>query len=67
MAVEYLSKGNDDGTSLGNSATEKISLYGVTPIVQGTISADAGTDAATLAVELTEIRAALVALGLFSA
>jgi hypothetical protein len=67
MAIEYLSKGNDDGTSLGNKTTEKVSLYGVTPIVQGTISASAGTDAATLVTEVAEIRAALVALGLFSA
>jgi hypothetical protein len=67
MSIDYLGKGNDDGTSLGNKTTDKVSLYGVTPIVQGTISASAGTDAATLATELTEIRAALVALGLFSA
>lgn len=67
MAVDCLSKGNDDGTTLGNDAADKVSLYGATPIIQGTISASAGTDAATLAVELTEIRAALVALGLISA
>lgn len=34
MAVEYLDKGNDDGTCLGQSATEKISFYGATTIVQ---------------------------------
>jgi len=34
MAVEYISKGNDDGTSLGQSTTDKVSLYGVTPVVQ---------------------------------
>ena len=34
MAIEYISKGNDDGTSLGQSATDKISLYGGTPVVQ---------------------------------
>lgn len=35
MAVgEYIGDGNPDGTSLGSSATEKVSLYGVTPVVQ---------------------------------
>ena len=36
MAVEYLDKGNDDGTCLGQSATEKISFYGGTPATQPT-------------------------------
>jgi len=67
MAVEYLDRGNDDGTSLGQDSSEKISFYGVTPIVRGTISASAGTDAGTLATELTEIRAYLVSIGLITA
>jgi hypothetical protein len=41
MAIEYLSKGNDDGTSFGNKTTEKVSLYGVTPVVQAATIADA--------------------------
>ena len=64
MSMDYVGKGADDGTSLGNSATDKISFYGATPIVKGTISASAGTDAATLVLELTEIRAWLVEIGL---
>lgn len=32
--VEYIGDGNDAGTSLGQSITEKISFYGVTPIAQ---------------------------------
>lgn len=66
MAVEYLDKGNDDGTCLGQAATSKVSFYGATPMVQGAISADAGTDAATLVVELTELRAYLVSIGLIT-
>ena len=31
---KHLSDNNTDGTSLGQSATDKVSLYGVTPIVQ---------------------------------
>ncbi len=34
MPVEYLGSGSDDGTSLGRSATDKVALYGVTPVVQ---------------------------------
>lgn len=34
MAAEQLSKGNDDGTSFGQSATDLISFYGATPVAQ---------------------------------
>lgn len=49
MAVEHLSKGNDDGTTLGQATTDKISFYGVTPIAQraGAAQAAVGTTAAT--------------------
>lgn len=36
MAIKYLDNGNDDGTCLGQSATEKISFYGGTPATQPT-------------------------------
>lgn len=36
MAIgKQLSDGNPDGTSLGQSTTDKVSVYGVTPVVQG--------------------------------
>ncbi len=41
MAVENLSKLNADGTTLGQSTTDKVSLYGVTPIVQRSGAAQA--------------------------
>lgn len=34
MAVNYLGDNGPDGMSVGTSATEKVSLYGVTPVVQ---------------------------------
>ncbi len=34
MATDQLSDGNLDGTILGQSAADKISLYGATPVVQ---------------------------------
>lgn len=59
MAVgEYLGNGNPDGTSLGLSASEKISLHGATPVVQAAHIADP-TDLATA---LTAVAAILVAL-----
>lgn len=34
MATKQLSDGGPDGTTMGQSATDKVSLYGVTPVVQ---------------------------------
>lgn len=65
MAIEHLSKGNDDGTTLGQSATDKISFYGVTAVVQATIAA-AGTDAATTQTLANDLRTKLSALGLIA-
>jgi hypothetical protein len=58
MAARQLSDGNDAGTILGQSATDKVSLYGATPVVQAAHIADA-TDATTA---LTRINAILVVL-----
>ena len=35
MAVKQLSDGGADGASFGQSATDKISFYGATPVVKG--------------------------------
>ncbi|MDO9535100.1 MAG: hypothetical protein Q7J85_07150 [Bacillota bacterium] len=80
MAIEYLDKGNDDGTCLGQSASEKISFYGATPQVQAAFAtATVVTTAATnttpygfatagqadaIVTLVNELRAELVALGL---
>ena len=66
MAVVHLSNGNDDGTVLGQSASDKISLYGVTPIVQATATA-AGTDAATTQTLANGIRTHLINIGVWKA
>lgn len=74
MAVQHLTKVNSDGTSFGQSTTDKVSLYGVTPIVQrsgaaqatslvGTASsADFNTDAKAA---LIEVMNTLVAVGIW--
>ena len=48
MAVEELTKGNDDGTRIGQSSSEKLGFYGLTtPIVQPTGGVAVTTTAAT--------------------
>lgn len=49
MAVKYLSDQNPDGTTLGSSTSDKVSLYGVAPVAQRAGSAQAAvtTTAAT--------------------
>lgn len=39
-AVRQLSDGNTQGTTLGQSSSDKIAFYGSTPVVQGTVIAD---------------------------
>lgn len=67
MADEYIGKNLPGGASFGLSTTEKVSLYGVTPVVQPTMTVTVGTDIATVILELAEIRAKLVAFGLIDA
>lgn len=67
MAVKYLTDKNPDGTSLGQSAAEKVSLYGVTPVIQpahadqAAVTAGATTTAANTL--LIQLRLALIAVG----
>jgi hypothetical protein len=68
MAVYQLSDARSDGQVLGQSVTDKVGFFGVTPVVQPTsanqaaITAGATTTACnTLVIEL---RTALVNLGL---
>lgn len=63
MAIEHISKGNDDGTTLGQSTSDKISFFGVTAVVQQT-GAAAGTDAATTQALANALRTACNNLGL---
>jgi len=54
MAVgQYLGDGNPDGTSLGSSATEKISFYGVTPVIQPTSASQAAVATSTITTAAT--------------
>lgn len=80
MAVKQLSDGGADGVSLGQSNTDKVSFYGVTPVAQrsGSAQAAVATTAATsstpygysqtqadaIVALVNEMRATLVAAGL---
>lgn len=65
MAVEYLGTGNDDGTVMGRSATDKIGFYNATPLAQATVTAVAtGATAATIVTKLQALQSALADLGL---
>lgn len=74
MAVEYLGSGSDDGTILGRSATDKIAMYGVTPVVQRSSSNQATsflslstnvTVPANLTAIVLEIANTLIGLGIW--
>jgi hypothetical protein len=64
MAVgEYIGNGNPDGSSFGSAVTEKISFFGVTPVVQQAHIPDA-TDAATAITKVNAVIALLETFGL---
>lgn len=75
MAIgKHLSDANPDGTALGQSATDKVSLYGATPVVQraSAIQASSLTSASSymtintnVAALLHEITLTLNALGIW--
>lgn len=67
MAVDYVDKGNDDGTNFGKS-DGKIGFYGLTtPIVKATVTLGAGTTTTLLKADVLAIQTALANLGLITA
>lgn len=65
-AGEIIGNGNPDGTTVFRTATEKGSFFGAAPIVQPAPAVAVGTDIATVILELADLRAKLVALGLIA-
>ena len=61
--VTYNSPG---GAQVGNSATELVGFYGATPVVQPAPAVAVGTDLATVILEIADLRAQLVTLGLIA-
>lgn len=71
---QHLSNLNPDGTAMGQSATDKISFYGVTPVVQRAAAVQAASVVSAnsyisvtsnLAAFAAEVAATLTALGLW--
>lgn len=65
--MDYFGNKTTEGASFGQSAADKISFYGETPVVQPAPAVAVGTDIATVILELADLRAALVSLGLIAA
>jgi hypothetical protein len=74
MAVEHISKANVDGTTFGQTAADKVSMYGVTPIVQRASALQATTQSSlttfmtintNVAALLLEISQTLIAIGIW--
>ena len=61
MPVEYLGAGNDDGTVLGRSSTDKVAFHNVTPVAQSASIAAVATGA-TIATVVTAVQAIIIAL-----
>lgn len=62
MAVEILGTGQPDGTSIAKATTEKIALYGGTPVIQADTIANAGVLASVYAVNSATTDAGCVAI-----
>ena len=62
MAVEYFGNKTTDGASFGRAAADKISFYGVTPVVQGS-SGTAYTKTTTTTTTTTALTVDITALG----
>jgi len=63
---EQASYNSPDGVQMGKSATEKAGFFGATPVVQPAPAVAVGTDTATIILEIADLRAQLVALGLIA-
>ena len=67
MAVDHVTKLNDDGTNFGQSASDKIGFYGLTtPIVKVTVTLGAGTTTTLLKADVLGIATALHNLGIIT-
>jgi hypothetical protein len=68
MAAKQLADGSDDGTVLGQSASDKVGFHGATPAIKATCTLSAALTAATttpanIAAAFAELYAALAAKG----
>lgn len=65
MAARQISDGSGEGTVIGQDADDLVGFYGITPVAQPALVADA-TDAATAITQVNAIIDLLQSLGLMS-
>lgn len=63
MAIKYLSQGNDDGISVCQSSTDKMHLYGGTPVDQPAAITTTGSTAASMKTRINQIISRLREIG----
>ena len=64
--AEHLGNNGPDGMIIGKATTDKVGFYATTPVVQPAPVVAVGTDIATVVLELADLRAQFVALGLIA-
>ena len=64
--VRQLSDGDDSGTSLGQSSTDLVSLYGATPVAQASAIASPGSALSSVKTTLISVLTALRNLGVIA-
>jgi len=66
MAKDELSKGSPDGTSLGQSSTDKVGFWGKTPVARPSVTwPNTGTATTTLnETKVNRLKAALESIGI---
>lgn len=62
MSIEILGSGQPDGTGIAKATTEKVSIYGGTPVVQAATIADVGVLASVYCVNTAATDAGAVAI-----
>jgi hypothetical protein len=66
MAIMQITDGRPDGAQLGQDSSDLVGFYGTTPVNQPAPAVAVGTDLATVILELADLRASLVELGLIA-
>lgn len=66
MAKHELSDYDDDGTSLGQDASDKVGFFGATPVAQQTVTQQTTATTTTLRADIDSLGDALSTLGLIT-
>jgi hypothetical protein len=62
MPIENVSKGNSDGTSLGQSATDRVGMHGVVAAQDAAIATPASPGASYAQAEVVALRTAIASI-----